>query len=81
MGNKNHLKNINDQNFEHFMRGYDKGFYGNSIENERQESNKFEISFQIYHFIFELIVLKCVRDNKSIKWHKCILYMLFSSIH
>ena len=33
MGNKNHLKNINDQNFAHFMRGYnkggyDKGFYG-----------------------------------------------------
>ena len=28
MGNKNHLKNINDQNFTHFMRGYDKGFYG-----------------------------------------------------
>ena len=26
--NKNHLKNINDQNFSHFMRGYDKGFYG-----------------------------------------------------
>ena len=25
LGNKNHLKNINDQNFEHFMRGYDKG--------------------------------------------------------
>ena len=33
--NKNHLKNINDQNFSHFMRGYekggyDKGFYGNT---------------------------------------------------
>ena len=28
LGNKNHLKNINDQNFSHFMRGYDKGFYG-----------------------------------------------------
>ena len=28
MGNKNHLKNINYQNFVHFMRGYDKGFYG-----------------------------------------------------
>ena len=27
LGNKNHLKNINDQNFAHFMRGYDKGFY------------------------------------------------------
>ena len=25
--NKNHLKNINDQNFAYFMRGYDKGFY------------------------------------------------------
>ena len=26
------LKNINDQNFVHFMRGgYDKGFYGNTI--------------------------------------------------
>ena len=37
LGNKNHLKNINDQNFVHFMRGlrqrggYDKGFYGNQI--------------------------------------------------
>ena len=28
LGNKNHLKNINDQNFAYFMRGYDKGFYG-----------------------------------------------------
>ena len=27
--NKNHLKSINDQNFAHFMRGYDKDFYGN----------------------------------------------------
>ena len=26
--NKNHLKNINYQNFAHFMRGYNKGFYG-----------------------------------------------------
>ena len=25
MGSKIHLKNINDQNFVHFMRGYDKG--------------------------------------------------------
>ena len=31
MGNKNHLKNINDQNFSHFMRGYDKGFYGSRL--------------------------------------------------
>ena len=35
MENKNHLKNINNQNFAHFMRGgydkggFDKGFYGN----------------------------------------------------
>ena len=35
--NKNNLKNINDQNFSHFMRGlrqrggYDKGFYGITI--------------------------------------------------
>ena len=29
LDNKNHLKNINDQNFSHFMRrSYDKGFYG-----------------------------------------------------
>ena len=28
MGNKNKLKNINEQNFAHFIRGYDKGFYG-----------------------------------------------------
>ena len=34
LGNKNHFKNINDQNFSRFMRGvttkgsYDKGFYG-----------------------------------------------------
>ena len=28
LGNRNHLKNINYQNFAHFMRGYDKGFYG-----------------------------------------------------
>ena len=27
MSNKNLLKNINDQNFEHLMRGYDKGFF------------------------------------------------------
>ena len=26
--NNNHLKNINDQNIAHFMRGYDNGFYG-----------------------------------------------------
>ena len=25
LGNKNHPKNINDQNFSYFMRGYDKG--------------------------------------------------------
>ena len=31
-GSKNHLKNINDQNFVHFMRGYDKGFYDTWIE-------------------------------------------------
>ena len=31
LGNKNRLKNINDQNFAHFMRGYDKGFYGNQL--------------------------------------------------
>ena len=30
LGNKNHLKNINDQNFAHFMRGYDKGFLRNA---------------------------------------------------
>ena len=30
--NKNHLKNINDQNYAHFMRGYDKGFYSKSYE-------------------------------------------------
>ena len=27
LDNKNHLKSINDQNFSHFMRGYDKGGY------------------------------------------------------
>ena len=27
LGNKNHLKSINDQNFSYFMRGYDKGGY------------------------------------------------------
>ena len=31
LANKNNLKNINDQNFEHFVRGYDKGFYGSRI--------------------------------------------------
>ena len=36
MDNKNHLKNINEQNFEHFMRGYDKGFYGNMIDTDEK---------------------------------------------
>ena len=31
LGNKNHLKKFNDQNFEHLMRGYNKGFYGTFI--------------------------------------------------
>ena len=30
MDNKNNLKNINDQNFALFMRGYDKGFAVNT---------------------------------------------------
>ena len=40
LSNKNHLKNINDQNFGYFMRevttkgGYDKGFYGTLIKVE-----------------------------------------------
>ena len=33
MGNKNHIKNINNQNFAHFIRGYDKGLYGNGIQS------------------------------------------------
>ena len=28
LDNNNNLKNINYQNFAHFMRGFDKGFYG-----------------------------------------------------
>ena len=45
-GNKNHLKNINDQNFAHFKReGYDKGFYG--------------IQFKIVnsHNIFKIVII------------------------
>ena len=40
LSNKNHLKNINDQNFSHFMMGvttkggYDKGFYGIRFSNK-----------------------------------------------
>ena len=32
MDNNNKHKNINDQNFAHFMRGYDKGFYGSTLQ-------------------------------------------------
>ena len=43
MVNKNHLKNINYQNFSHFMRGYDKGFYGISkTKTGKAISDKYE---------------------------------------
>ena len=39
MGNKNHLKNINDQNFSHFIRrGYDKGVYGIKADDLEESS-------------------------------------------
>ena len=38
LGNKNNLKNINDQNFAHFMGGYDKGFYGSYLQTNNNQS-------------------------------------------
>ena len=35
-------KNINDQYFAHFMRGYDKGFYDIIEEDEQEAANEDE---------------------------------------
>ena len=55
MDNKNHLKNINDQNFAHFMRGYDKGgydkgFYGSNILKIQKYFEKYEFVDKFYYF-------------------------------
>ena len=67
MGNKKHLKNINDQNFVHFMRGlrqrggYDKDFYGNKIgtkycsmmiSNSEFQSNSAEVGGAIKYSLY-----------------------------
>ena len=53
--NKNHLKNINDQNFSHFMRGYDKGGYKKAFTVKLSMQVFFTDIFDYYyHKIFRI---------------------------
>ena len=63
LANKNHLKNINDQNFAHFMRGYDKGFYGN------KHSLQFNIYSQIILRNFYKLLYFYYAGNKEKIWN------------
>ena len=65
LGNKNYLKNINDQNFAHFMRGYDKGFYGILFINDKDTPNRllscFEVNVDSLILLFKNSI--CLVDN------------------
>ena len=76
LGNKNHIKNINDQNFAHFMKGvktkggYDKGFYGisftipNSQSITLSRSSTLSLNIKIWNII-RTLVLSCTFLFKS----------------
>ena len=68
MCNKNHLKNINDQNFAHFMRGYDKVFCGIDISFTRwsdkdSSGNPWKSKNQTDEFLDGLVLKMAMVNN------------------
>ena len=92
MGIKNHLENINDQNFAHFMRrGYDKGSYNkgfcdtNDLNNTDQTLWLPLVDMFSTLLAFSIIMLKLVNfiiviwvgsENSFLSWEKFLLLIL-----